>query len=163
MSLSDMDLQSREITLYFKNSFLINGDINNYASFANFRFDNFKIDHIVHGGLSYKTFFEMITPNIIKYILRTSPGTESSIKYTFILQNSRSKGNTWVDNVKDFHPNLVIFLSDTKRLDKKRLVDKINSAIAAQDYTDHDLIHTSDRFNTLTIITTPFTKPITTI
>ena len=83
-----MDLTTEyDPTLYFKNSFLINPDINNYHKVADFRMDNYEISHILDTDILYYNFFRLITPNIYTYILRTSPNNENPIKYTFVVHN----------------------------------------------------------------------------
>ena len=49
-----MDLTTEyDPTLYFKNSFLINPDINNYHKVADFRMDNYEISHILDTDILY--------------------------------------------------------------------------------------------------------------
>ena len=146
------DLTSDSETLYFRNSFLIRGDINNYFRTADFRFDNYQIDQILDMDILYYNFFELITPNIVTYILKTSPNNDNPIKYTFVIHNDKSNGNTYVKNIKDYQPHLVIYLTTTINLNENNLINEIEAAINAKNYTNHDWLFTSDGNNTLTII-----------
>ena len=141
-----------ETTLYFKNSFLINGDINNYFRTADFRFDNYQIDHILDMDILYYNFFRLITPNIVTYILRTSPNNDNPIKYTFVIHDDRSNGNAYIKNIKDYQLHLVIYLATTINLNKNNLINEIDTAITAKNYTNYDWLFTSGGCNTLTII-----------
>ena len=149
----DQDLTTDyDTTLYFKHSFLINPDINDYNKDADFRMDNYQIDHILDRNILYYDFFRLITPNIIAYILKTSPNDENPIKYTFIIHDENEKRVGYIKNIKAFSSDLVIYLPNTLEIDRDSLINKINVAIDAENYTNHDWIFSSDSFNTLTII-----------
>ena len=155
-----MDLTTEyDPTLYFKNSFLINPDINNYHKVADFRMDNYEISHILDIDILYYNFFRLITPNIYTYILRTSPNNENPIKYTFVVHNDKSSGNAYIKNIKDFQTDLVIYLPSTIGLNRDMLINEINVAIDAKNYTNYDWIHSSSKCNTLTIIQERLTIP----
>ena len=55
--LEEQDLKTdNNETLYFKHSFLINPDINNYDKDADFRFDNYNISHLLQENIRYYDF-----------------------------------------------------------------------------------------------------------
>ena len=114
--------------------------------------DNYKIDHILGRDISYYDFFRLITPNIIAYILKTSPNDENPIEYTFVIHNGNDKQVGYIKNIKAFSTDLVIYSPTTIELNRNILINEINRAIVAQNLTDHDWIFEGNEDDTLTII-----------
>ena len=148
-------------TLYFKHSFLINPTPDNHEKQADFRTDNYQINHIVeHNHITYYNFFHLITPNIVVYILRTLPKDKNPIKYTFVIHNENEKTHfSFVKNIKAFSPDLVIYLPNTLEINDDRLYCEIDRAILAQNLTEYGWIFKENKMNTLTIIQERITIP----
>ena len=133
--MTDQDIISETVTLYFKNS----------HNKINCRIDIYQIDHIFFMDIPYDNFFNLITPNIVSYILNTAPNNDDYIKYKFIIHKNKK-------NINNYHPHLEIYLNDTINLDEDELTSRIEAFIKAKKYTDHDWIYASQKLNTLTII-----------
>ena len=159
--LKQQDLESDNETLFFKHSFLINPDINNYDKDADFRYDNYTISHIIEEeDILYHDFFKLISPNILKYIQKTFPSNEKPVKYTFVIHNENDrKSYSYIRNIKAMRPDLVIYFPTTKDITISDMEDEINNSISRKNYTDHDWLYSCDNFDTLTIIQERLTIP----
>ena len=142
------------ITLFFKDSLIVDNDLNNARNEADFRIDYYKINHIISGCIQYYELFNMIKNHIVSHIFKVMPTCNKPIKYTILIEENKHEFGDRRNN-SDFE----IYLPNTIGKTKPLLLQEVNKAIHVQGYSEYDWIYPEDRFETLIIIQERLTVP----
>ena len=143
------------IKLFFKNSIIVK---NNSDNEADFRIDNYKIDHLIPYDIVYYEFFNIIRYHITEHIFKIAPFDNKPVKYIIFLGKFDNKYMCYEKN-KRILPDLEIYFQNTIGKTKPIFEEEVNHAIYLQQHENYNFIHTEDGFETLTIIQERLTFP----